>query len=455
MTSNSIINYATSLYANKNTASGGITKANAQGDVWFSGMSWNGQLGTGGIASPPANYYSTEFLQGSGSLTGYTNSVSATLTGAASSQNINSASMNTIGLQSSAQNKEGDSSTTTTQITNTQSSSNPNLAGYSDKSTASSSIVSSSKRINYAAGNIGVTTQASQGTGGEKANVLSTVTGGYIFLYSDKSTATLHPNAFTKYADASADIKAYGTTNVQINEINPKYSTSKTIPNFPNKKLVATVDSSVADSINRPSAPITSVWNDLALIALQTNAVYLPVLGGPYGHVGVAVWNTDGTWTVGAVQANGKSWPFVSPGTYNGGWVAPHVSWLDAESYLGGVKVNQRPGIYNGPSPNTGNGIYDTIKIVKMSSGSTPDPANTYMSNFWDRGFGPNIQVWGSGMNVCLDAVVGTLQKDGVTGPASAAIHLPAPKDYFNSLTGPNYQQYNLDSVLPLYVPAP
>lgn len=167
--------------------------------------------------------------------------------------------------------------------------------------------------------------------------------------------------------------------------------------------------------------------------------------GGPYGHVGVAVWNNDGTWTVGAVQGPGNQ--FVSPFYYNGGWVVPGCFWLDVESYLGGDLATKRPGV---DTKISGSGIYDKIKIIKVSDPNS-DQANTYMrTGIWalnNRGF------WWPG-NVCLDATVGTLKAYGVTGLPSEVTH-PAPTDYFNSLTGPDYQQYTLDSVWKLYVPPP
>jgi len=159
-------------------------------------------------------------------------------------------------------------------------------------------------------------------------------------------------------------------------------------------KLVATVDSK-ANSIFVPEI-IKDSWNGLALYACESTALQI----GPLrlGHGGVAVWNNDGTWTVGAVQGAGPNAWHVSEGAYNGGWDATVGTFLDVERYLAGDLRTQRPNVNLDypiqmirpnqiPSSMTMVLVYTT----KLKSSKLKDPeaeaANDLMDKFWSRGY--------------------------------------------------------------------
>lgn len=329
----------------------------------------------------------------------------------------------------------------TTQITNGR------LVGYKDESTASPYSASSSRSINYAQGDsVQVGTEALtplQGAG-EFANVLSKVTGGYIFLYSDTSAATLHPSANIHNAEAKADIKAYGTIDIASDANNP--TTGAPVPPIGTSTpsdLVATVDS-VADSNKAPTiTPHTWNGNGLALLADQSTVIPIKIGNKEYdlGHVGVAVWNDNGKWTVGAVQGpNNKISGLVGvfPGFYNGGWYKTVPTFLDVESYLAGSNVNNRPGVKNtGSVP--GNGIYDKIMVIPVDNPDSKD-ADAKMANFPSRGF------WFAGLNAvggylysndCLDAAADALTTYGA--PVLTPWPDEPPNDFFANLPGTVY----------------
>ena len=182
-----ITGYSTSVSADKTHAAGQTLSSNAVGnDVWFAGRSWNGQ-----DPNNPnlANYDSSEFVEGSGSLIGYANSASATISGATSTQTLKSAydsgtgSYRGIGLNNRAWNKEGDISSSTTGLANGQ------LVGYVDRSTSLASSTLSSKSINYAAGDSIETSTQANGKGNQ-ANVNVNILFGSVTGDKNSATAT-------------------------------------------------------------------------------------------------------------------------------------------------------------------------------------------------------------------------------------------------------------------------
>jgi len=370
--SNSVSLESGSLDGYSNSASATPTKANTSQEIDAA----SGTIDTSSKAESGIRYTSSNALNveressnsvslESGSLDGYSNSASATPTEATTSQNIKSTSRCSILAMSLNENIEGDATITGVQILNGE------LWGYSDNSILTPSSASSSKFINYAEGDSTfVGTSASQNRGRKYANVISMVTDGYIFLNSDRSNAARLDSTYFPNAEASADIKTFGTIDVQSST-----NLLFTEPVFQRSgKLIATIDS--ASYIDHETI-IPHEWDGLALMADESTAL----LG--IGHVGVGIWNEDGTWTVGAIQGGNKikllnAW--INPGFYNGGWSATG-SWLEAQAYLASdnkddlvnknkrLAIDPKTGLHemkNGKPLYAGNGLYDKIKVIKV-----------------------------------------------------------------------------------------
>lgn len=368
-----------------------------------------------------------------GSLKGYSASAYADAGRAQSSQKAKSASGTEILFNNLAEDREADPNRTGYISGGSTFLESGKLEGYLGHSSATPSSVSSSQSINYAKGNrIEVATAADYWLGEEGVIIDSTVTGGYIFLYSDESKATPQTSVYPYIpnAAASADIKAFGTIDVQSDAINPTESKSEH-PFGKSGKLVATVDC-VADS---NQVKITSSeWDGLAFMADQSNAL------GAIGHVGVGFWNDDGTWTIGAVQGSLAGHPiFIS----NGGWYKPlpnelGLTWPEVAAWLNGDQVPRR----------SGDG-YDQIKIIKVKD-SNPNEAYNEIAKFGSRG-------WGLIDNNCLNAAVDVLQAYGapVRNPIDPYPSGPElPNSYFKEMPGtvykwnPDWETYALPETL-------
>jgi hypothetical protein len=301
------------------------------------------------------------------------------------------------------------------------------LTGYLDnaKANANPTSASSSHFIDYAEGsNIMVGTAAFQflgdyapptpGSGnifpyfgGKVAGTISTVEDGNIFLYSDSS------NIDRSQAKSSSDIKAVGTTI----DVQSEAADGAKIDNRPqmfHKKLAADI---VSESSSKKFGVKPTIYEGLALMALQSNAVAPGV-----SHIGVGIWDDDGTWTVGAVQGDGSS--NTPEEAYNGGWYKTKLTWEQAESYLAGGFKDVRPNVnpdWNSPILKTpddakkygggaGNGLYDTIKIIKVINTPSAPAAISKMADFWKRGY----QLVTSD---CLTATIDTLKAYGYPAP--------------------------------------
>ena len=255
------------------------------------------------------------------------------------------------------------------------------------------------QKINYAKGNdIEVGTQAFDTVGGESANAFSTVKDGYIFLYSDSSNADLSPTMTSSLfgeATALADINAVGSSiEVQTNAKNTKYTKSE--KKASSVKLSASLGSEV-DTDNIVFTPTVYPWKGLAILALQSNVGIKNI-----GHAGVGIWNEDGTWTIGSLQAGPQLdqpskvyGAVVYPGDNNKGWRADGLTWPEVKDLLSsseanndvhsitGYKVDQDR-ICSNARPGD---AYDKIALIKFSDDPNAIQANSVIDDFKNRGF--------------------------------------------------------------------
>ena len=344
----------------------------------------------------------------------------------------------------------------------------------------------SDQSINYAEGvNIEVGTQAINNLLGESSSVITKVDKygsgkGNIFLYSDKSeNYALIPTEkmgwyypLIGHATSSADINAVGTSiDVKANAANTKDILPKGF--LQNNKLSASIGVK-AESNQDPVLTNKEEYKGLAIMAVQSKVLPLDVAFDP-GHAGVGIWNDDGTWTIGSLQA-GPQWnplkiingvylggALVVPGADNNGWGAHDLTWLEVTALLSssekekhsiegykvdvkGVCTNTRPG-----------DAYDKIKIIKVDD-PNPVQANNVIDDFKNRGFWfattpPSVvlntlnpkkiltgdKYWFRLTNDCLDATVEALKAYGAKDlPIEIIIHM-APNDYLAHVKGNEY----------------
>jgi len=382
----------------------------------------------------------TTYLEYNAALDGYFSSAKAqNAFSATASQNVYSASGNRVGLHGGAykHNNNIDYSGGVIRYLDGGANSYAEIYGGSVKGYSNSVCVengasfqwpggfrtTSSQSINYAEGNdIAVGTQAFDQVGGERANVFTNVEKygsgkGNIFLYTDSSKAEF-PSALIIYSQtlpplpvgettSSADINAVGTTiDVKANADNTKDTTPAIEDGFykpgilQSNKLSASIGIK-AESHQEPVITNKEEWKGLAFMAIDSNALTIPQFPlagqtiGPLdlGHVGVGIWNDDGTWTVGSLQGGitddlynlyGAS---LCPGELNNGWSQHGLNWQQVVTILGDniIKIDDKQIEKYRPGSN-----YDKIKIIKIGD-DKPDPdavkANAVMDDYRNRGF--------------------------------------------------------------------
>jgi len=371
----------------------------------------------------------------------------------------------------------------------------------------------SSQRINYAEGTtIEVGTQALDNVGGGSADVYTKVDTydwnrkANIFLYYDTS------ESMTGKATSSANINAVGTSiSVKakadnINDCIPAIEDGFYKPGILQANKLSASIGIKAESNREPVITNKQESKGLALAAIQSNALQV----GPInpGHIGVGIWNDDGTWTIGSLQG-GPQWSnleelfgaSICPGGDNRGWSAHDLTWYEVELLLSSSEKDDRVNMVKGkvqtreprPVDTRPGDAYDKIKVIKLNDDPDPEHANLVIDDFKNRGFwfsathpasllvpglfngemappfiikwpivpGINDPVtayfndakyigdkyWLRLSNDCVDATDEALEAYGVNTPY--AYPLRFPNDYFAAIQGG--KEYSLNSDLKTY----
>jgi len=278
---------------------------------------------------------------------------------------------------------------------------------YQGKTEVTPSKTETSQDVAYAAGRSISILSSARNMENSVSQTRTGISDGNIFLYSDnaKGNGNIWKNLFSPELESSADIKAVGAViDVSSSALNPTQNKFSSFIRNENVKFAADIKSVVGQKVEvQPT-----VYSGLALMALRSSgAIYM-------GHVGVGVWNSDGTWTIGAVENPTGGWD-VEPGDYNGGWSQPELNWKEVATTFHNLN-------------------YDQIKIIKVSGDTDPDQANIVMEGFEDRGY--TLAPPGSISNTCLDASVAALQAYGAVVPDTWIFPSTMPNWYFGRLNG-------------------